>query len=117
MSLPWDSINFRVLDPGWMIPEFTFINGINLYIVYGLFFKNEGEIIIQIPKEQVITKVMYLLEQMAEPHIQNVVSLWCNSTSHHKQFTWKYLVSQVMTKCNILHTLLILTTALLNWQL
>ncbi len=46
--------------------EFILINNRNMDIVYHLFLENEGEIMKQIPKVQLMLKVLYLVE--STPH-------------------------------------------------
>ncbi len=55
-------------------------------IVYVLFLKNEGQTIKQIPKVQLISKVLYLLELMPQLYEENIVSV-C---------PWIYLISRDM---------------------
>ncbi len=85
-----DNINSRSQDSNLMTPEFTLINNRNLDWVYVLFLENENEIINQISKEQQTTKVFYLLDQLPELYIANIVSLWWNFVSHCRQCKWIY---------------------------
>ncbi len=55
--------------------EFTLINNRNMYSVYVLFLENDDEIINQMPKDQLVTKVLDLLEQLPDLYQANIFSL------------------------------------------
>ncbi len=82
MLLYWDGINFRFQDSDFMTPEFILFNNRGMCIVYVLFLENEGEMIKQMSKVQLMQKVLYLIDQMAHVVEENIVLLWCNAISH-----------------------------------